>query len=114
MAGLASGVEAAGLLSAAGVAVLALADAEAATTLAAGADLATLAAAAAVAGLEAAVADADAGVCAKALPITTVEAMMAVISLFMIFPSLCLGCLLSLCFVLRLVVSLRKPKTPPG
>ncbi|CAF3101454.1 unnamed protein product, partial [Rotaria sp. Silwood2] len=78
--GLASGADAAG------AAAEALAEAEAATTLAAGADFATLAAAAAVAGLEAAVADAEAGVCAKALPITTVEAMMAVISLFMIFP----------------------------
>ena len=105
-----------GLASATGVAAEALADAGAATTLAAGADLATLAAAAAVAGLAAVLAEADAlaGVCANALPITTVEAMMAVISLFMIFPSLCLGCLLGLYFVLRFVVTLRKPKTPPG
>ena len=69
---------------AAGAGVLALADADAAVTLAAGADLATLAAAAAVAGFTEADALALAGVCANALPINTVEAISAVMILFMI------------------------------
>ena len=69
------------------------ADADAAITFAAGADLATLAAAAvaAGAGLADAAALALAGVCANALPITTVEAMRAMISLFMIRFPICLG-----------------------
>jgi|GEM_PF-4254850 len=103
---------AAGLVSAAGIAgVEATAEADAATTFAAGADFATLAAAAADAGLAAVEAEALAGVCANALPITTAEAMMAVISLFMIFSYSCLGLF---ALFLRFVVTLRKPKTPPG
>jgi hypothetical protein len=92
LAGLASGVVAG--TDAAGVE--AAADADAAITFAAGADFATLAAAAeaAGAGLADAAALALAGVCANALPITTVEAMMAVISLFMICFPIGLGYLL--------------------